>query len=1073
MLGKSHETGVVASLSAGAAMLQTDNWALTPTGDSTTWTSPAPQGGVHYVIDPPNQRVCTAWLEDQTIKVAWAPLGTTSEGQWQTHSVAPAEGVTTARFRLTSNGRGAVGLMYYWYITGGQRRVHFRWVNSTGLGEAIELSRLPGETEAAEFTDVGYETLEAFIDAAGTAHAVMVAKKPGEQTGNVRRIYYATIAGGPAASDTEVVTQPTETAARPDFYPLITDPQAGERIAIGKTLRPRFEIHNIGAPYYGRTDDADAEDLLIRAFTSGVVATIKLYDTSGHQRPLFATDQHRTYYLPRLDLLLNPDPDNPWYNGQQVMPNTEYAEYQPHGSDFSGPGNQRFDVITGLGRKTIQISIHTGGICDDANTDNNGAKLRFVVVDGRRSADRLRIDGQYFRGLNDVSVMGKPFLEPNTPVLRPGYVQRPTTLQVLVGNPRLAGVFTLVPVQVTLDDQEFGFRCAPWLTRDPNMFSADLLHFDVPGDSSTRADVSAKIVEFPMDFTNVAAGQHELKIVVDPQDTLGDLVPANNQATLNINVRPPGGTVKVRVVDETAPTLGVADVPVHLKDWYWARTDDQGWVEIADVPAASYQKEEIGTDRTTRRVGDEYVHYIGQHPPTGFTVSEGQTQELLIKLRKPITISGNVYRSTQHTDANLIAQDTVHVGVKERWSQNVGTSPGFKLLDVLPQPQTLTAWAYSYSPLEQEFNMGDLIPNADGTYGIDLTLQSGPRATIVGRITKLGTTMGLNGAKVWLTGAPRSAKTNSDGYYTIQNVAADRDCQLMVMRSGYALAARRISGLNHGDTLTVNVPLAQVSSHTKQRYFDATARVQVEVVPSIAAGPSYQVTVRHGIFRVHLGLHYHTVNGRDTVDDMVVGIQQGPAFNSAASSSWNPGKVIAQGLSEVYGKVAGVGFEMALGSLNAANPIGRVRDYMQGTIDPNELHDGGTVGTYVSWSGTDYSSVYAAGPSLFDLAQGNLPIVGQWAGGWTRVRMDRVELSDGTNDDKVVWRQWWSPKAGIYPINAPFNVDDLVVKIYVKVHNQDRVPIWGCAKNIITWKPHTGELMMVSDPAYPETPYGN
>jgi hypothetical protein len=180
--------------------------------------------------------------------------------------------------------------------------------------------------------------------------------------------------------------------------------------------------------------------------------------------------------------------------------------------------------------------------------------------------------------------------------------------------------------------------------------------------------------------------------------------------------------------------------------------------------------------------------------------------------------------------------------------------------------------------------------------------------------------------------------------------------------------------------------------------------------------------------------------------------------------------VIAQGLSEFYGKAAGAAFSIGLGVLNQASPIQRVQQYRQGTVDPNELHDAGTVGTYVSWFGTDYSSVYSSGPGLFDLAQANLPIAGQWAGGWTRVRMDKVELSDGQNGDKVVWKQWWSPKAGIYPINAPFTIDDLLVRIYVKVHNQDQVPIWGCAKNIITWKPSTGELMMVSDPAYPETP---
>ncbi len=285
------------------------------------------------------------------------------------------------------------------------------------------------------------------------------------------------------------------------------------------------------------------------------------------------------------------------------------------------------------------------------------------------------------------------------------------------------------------------------------------------------------------------------------------------------------------------------------------------------------------------------------------------------------------------------------------------------------------------------------------------------------------------------------------------------------MKKNYTLVALPVVNLNDNENRVVDLQLQKISPYSREFSFDCTARVEVEASEAYGPAAGWKVTVRHGMFRVGLGLLGHRVgteHNRD-IDQVIVGIQEGPAYFSTVATSWSPGKIVSKGIEEAYGKAASAGFSLFTGLLEKADPIGLVQDYIRGNVDPNELHDGGCVGTYVSVTGEEYSSVYDTKPSLLDLLQGKIPLAGHAAGGWTRVRVDKLVLSDGDNE-KVISKQWFSPKVGIYPIGGSFDPDKLEVKLYVEVQNQCGTPFWDCARNVITWQPKNNYASMIAQP---------
>ena len=92
-------------------------------------------------------------------------------------------------------------------------------------------------------------------------------------------------------------------------------------------------------------------------------------------------------------------------------------------------------------------------------------------------------------------------------------------------------------------------------------------------------------------------------------------------------------------------------------------------------------------------------------------------------------------------------------------------------------------------------------------------------------------------------------------------------------------------------------------------------------------------------------------------------------------------------------------------------------------------------------------------------------MAGQVAGGRTVVRVDRVAVTDEATE-KVISRQWRSPKMCIYDLNQELAVSKVAVKIYLSVFNQHGAagPLGGSSQNVITWYPADGWAQIVAEP---------
>ncbi len=679
--------------------------------------------------------------------------------------------------------------------------------------------------------------------------------------------------------------------------------------------------------------------------------------------------------------------------------------------------------------------------------------------------------GQVVTGLNDLAIGGTPVLHANTLLWLAGWLPKRTFVEVLVENPRRAEPFRDILVEAYVDRQLRGTARIPAMSRTVDLFSKMLGEFGLTGNTS-RADVCGKVVRVPLELgpmvlppdlgqlgslkelAPLAPGEHVLDIFVDPKNQFADLVRDNNKYQRTLKIRAPGGTLNVTVMDHNtnAPIEGAL---VWIKEWYAERTNAQGILQIPDVPAQTYPKEDL-----SGQLLKPDAYYIEQHPAADFTVQEGATTDVTIRLMKACKVIG----VAQNPQGEAITDETVHVGLQGGYCTQAGSGAQFEIPDVLPGNRTFIASAYGYLPLEADHNV---TPDADYEYHLTLTMQPGPRGTITGQVTDANGNP-LKGVAVWLTGAPRSAETDAAGQFTLANVAAGRSYEVMAMKQGFRIKWTAVNDLQADEIRQVNLELANITYKRRQLSFKATARAQVEASRGLGNVAGWEVTARHGMFWSSLGLLYNTVQGQDTVDQLVVGMEPGPFWWSTVATTWSPTSLISQNIKEVYGGVTSTAFSLVAGLVEKADPIGKVGSYMQGNVDHTELHGGGVVGSYVSTTGAEYESMYA-GVSLVDLG-GGIPLAGQMAGGYTIVRVDRVVVAD-ENTEKVITRQWRSPKMCIYDINQGFDMDTVEVKVYLSVFNQHGAvgPLAGSSQNVITWRPKDNWTQMVAEP-YQVTP---
>jgi len=444
LIGASRGVPVTAALAPAGDPLVESAWSVLPTTPRTEWTTllPTAGSGLELALDWPHQRVVAAWEDDNTVKVAWAPIGSSAEGAWQVVTTDEPAGTGRRTHRLVSNATGAVGLLVYANVKG-ELHLLFRWIGPDGLGPAIPLLRPGTDTEAAAFRSICGEDMAFAIDPQGTAHVAILAEKRGEVPAGTKRLFYATVTGGGTAGTGPEVeghgtTEMEREGAPPDFAVRILVPDAAlaeqRRNAYNfsrhQSIQPRIEVTNQGAEYYG--------DLDLEVVMDGATIRVRYPDKSGHMKPLLARDQKHTFYLPPI---------------QYIADDASGTAPPPVTYDEGSRPDKTIRLATGLGRKTITATVDPDGAIEEETEDNNTAEVEYIVSDGRNTGDRERLAANdNVLGLNDLSVLGPPRLRSNTQLIRAGYVQRPTQLDVLVGNPRLAGVFSSVDVEAYLDD---------------------------------------------------------------------------------------------------------------------------------------------------------------------------------------------------------------------------------------------------------------------------------------------------------------------------------------------------------------------------------------------------------------------------------------------------------------------------------------------------------------------------------------------------------------------------------------------------------------------------------------------
>lgn len=463
VLGLRRAVPVVAALGRGADPALPASWAVKPEGDSTAWSAlyPAAATDLQVVLDWPHQLIFAAWKARQQAHVAWAPVGATTAAAWREAVVPLPEGTGTVNFRLRSNGHGGVGLLVH-HITGGEPGLRFHWLSASGLGAEIPILRPGTETEASVYSNIDSEGFDFAIDDRGTAHLAIVGAKRGEVPANAKRVYYATVTGGGTSTTGPEVagggtTEMEREGPAPDFVVTLVEPAANEELHFGtgssllsQPLAPRVEITNQGAQYFG--------DLVLGANVDGAVVRLRIPDESNHREALFLRGQKRTYFLPQFVYHYKYEADKP-----APSATLDYSSRLP-----------RLALYTGLGRKNLTITVDPDNAIPEVDEQNNVVRSDYLVRDGYPQSDRERdANSRYVYGLNDLSIM-PPRLRSKTRLLKAGYVQRPTQLDVVVCNARLAGFFLGAEVVVTLDGQELSRQTVPVLDRTPSLRSAYL-----------------------------------------------------------------------------------------------------------------------------------------------------------------------------------------------------------------------------------------------------------------------------------------------------------------------------------------------------------------------------------------------------------------------------------------------------------------------------------------------------------------------------------------------------------------------------------------------------------------------
>jgi hypothetical protein len=1050
----------ILSVPAGNDPLQLESWVWKPPSVDENSGLPSNYREPQIALDWPRQTVWAAWTRNYKVYASPAPIGSAQSAVWSGWEVGPQEdGSNASTYCLAASNGGSVGMAYLCRDRSGAQGVRFHWLMPNGPGERHDLVRPGTQTEAADFRYFSSNTLCLCIAPDGTAHVLVKGNKRGEHPEDVERLYYSRISGGAVlANEPDVVGGGqqtgggqqgdwTQAGGKPDLsagIELNRRPYSRDGVEVYRynrgsaTVSPTLRITNHGSQYFG---DVDA-----RIIIDGVTINYRWLDDSNRMRPLVERDGTITeYQLPSLRYEFRPQ------------------QWEPPTLDFKhGDRGRTIPVYSGLGRKRITVIVDPDNKIDELSEDNNVFEMEYEVSWGDTEQDLMRVtdnrgDSQRF-GFNDLAILGSPKLSANTKIAAPGLLQRPTTVRMIVGNPRGAMFFRDVAVAALLDGQEVWRHTIPLMDNERTLYNRDTQWYGYTGPPRRSGpEVMGGFVDIPIDLTDVAVGAHTLTLVVDPEDSFADLDRDNNSAGINFRVREPGGSLRLSVRDrDTNQPLPQAHV--FLPDLYFGMCDQSGQHTVADLPPGNYQSSQLLASRPYPDPA------YGQQPASsGFTITRGQETDAVVLLEAPVHVivtaldaqTGEPVHEPMDASLKYLGTASHYVSGGDDYLTPRRGGHTLHFIDVPPGMCEISAVAYAFGRVTQTV---DVHRDANGECRVQFTLPRAPRGQIMGTVVD-GDNRPVAGAVVWLNDAPRDGVTDNAGNFTLTDVQAGRDYQVIAMKKSH-LPDRVMSGTVQADgTRSVLLRCRKLTSRLKSLSVDCVAWAQVESWPGFSFGPvqndSYEVSAEHGKFSATMGMLYRDVQGekRIIVDAIVLGTSGKEFWNANISTKYSLSSVISTAVEFAAGKdVARL--------VSLVEPLNDTFDFLKGDVDPSQMRDGEVVGTYSSQTGTDFQSV-----TLIPMP--DIPLAVGFHGGQTVVRTDILEIRDAYKT-KTIRRQWYSPQTAAYNIDEEFDPDSLEVRFSVAVLN-DRLspgPLYAGSRNVLWWKPLESNWLRFEPSAY-------
>jgi hypothetical protein len=297
--------------------------------------------------------------------------------------------------------------------------------------------------------------------------------------------------------------------------------------------------------------------------------------------------------------------------------------------------------------------------------------------------------------------------------------------------------------------------------------------------------------------------------------------------------------------------------------------------------------------------------------------------------------------------------------------------------------------------------------------------------------------------------------TDAGGNYRLERVAAGQPGTVSASATDHALVSVDTGNIAAGQTCTVpTIHLPKIERKFKSVDFDATTWAIAEQTKSAGGAPTFKVNTKFGAYKGALGLTYHVAAGQTVadVDEILLWFEGGTFIQGGVSSEVGIESLVGFQIDEL--KVGGLKdvIEGVGRVCTVLDGINKLAAFLQGDIDPSQMQRNHEVtATYTTHTGAKPESE----PLINIPTSTDIPVAVTFQGGGaTIVRIDKIELSDGTNT-KTLRPEWYSPGFAVYRVNTPLDLSKLNIYLYLVALNSrlETGVLGNTAQNRITWKP--------------------